>query len=353
MNTFRTIAATSLIATACVAAALPASGALHAQATLAKGTGSASRFEMVRSTGAEKAGCLPQARGAVTVVPGDANDLMLIRVAGLPPDTDFDFFVTQLPDAPFGVSWYQSDLHTNASGYGAISVRGIFDAETFSLSPGGPAGRLRPGAGPDRPCSGGHQRHAAPDAPVPSGPVVQQPGGRSQGGLPGGGDAVQRGAARRHPGAQHAQLPRHRGPPLAGPPLDSVPARAGAAGTRLAARQPRQATTATGRATDMGRPAVALAQAPATFTSYPRRVQPNGRLTLTVPAQPVGRARARALPSPVNVSLTPPVLRSNTAGKEGQPARKRPWRGRIRREKPAPTQAVPSEGNTRYEEHRA
>lgn len=147
MNTFRTIAATSLIAAACVAAALPASGTLHAQATSAKGTSGASRFEMVRSTGAEKAGCLPQARGAVTVVPGDANDLMLVRVAGLLPDTDFDFFVTQLPDAPFGVSWYQSDLHTNASGYGVISVRGIFDTETFSLSPGGPAGGSDPAQG--------------------------------------------------------------------------------------------------------------------------------------------------------------------------------------------------------------
>jgi hypothetical protein len=49
-------------------------------------------------------------------------------------------FVTQLPNAPFGVAWYQSDLHTDDEGHGYVQVRGIFDVETFSLSLGGPSG---------------------------------------------------------------------------------------------------------------------------------------------------------------------------------------------------------------------
>jgi hypothetical protein len=43
---------------------------------------------------------------------------------------------TRLP--PFGISWYQTDLQTNGEGEGEATVRGIFDVETFSVSPGGP-----------------------------------------------------------------------------------------------------------------------------------------------------------------------------------------------------------------------
>jgi hypothetical protein len=94
---------------------------------------------MVRSTAAKKANCLPTARGLVTITHLDQNERMRVQVAGLPPNTDFDFFVIQLPDAPFGVSWYQSDLHTDATGYGDVTVQGIFNVETFSISQGGPA----------------------------------------------------------------------------------------------------------------------------------------------------------------------------------------------------------------------
>jgi hypothetical protein len=34
-----------------------------------------------------------------------------------------------------GISWYQSDLQTDSHGNGSVSVRGIFDKETFSVSP--------------------------------------------------------------------------------------------------------------------------------------------------------------------------------------------------------------------------
>jgi hypothetical protein len=67
----------------------------------------------------------------------------LLRLA----EGEFDLFITQLPDAPFGVSWYQSDLHTNAQGRGEVSVQGRFNHETFSLSQGGPANGSDPTQG--------------------------------------------------------------------------------------------------------------------------------------------------------------------------------------------------------------
>ncbi len=54
-----------------------------------------------------------------------------------PHNIGFDLFVIQQPGAPFGVSWYQSDIQTDSTGTGSATVRGIFDKETFSVSPGG------------------------------------------------------------------------------------------------------------------------------------------------------------------------------------------------------------------------
>jgi hypothetical protein len=93
-------------------------------------------FSMVPSSPNISA-CLPHAAGSVTITPGSLNDLMKVSVSGLAPNTGYDLFVIQVPKAPFGVSWYQSDLHTDSSGAGSVSVRGIFNKETFSISPGG------------------------------------------------------------------------------------------------------------------------------------------------------------------------------------------------------------------------
>jgi hypothetical protein len=93
-------------------------------------------FSMVPSS-TNISACLPHAAGTVTITPGSLNDLMKVSVSGLAPNTGYDFFVIQLPKAPFGVSWYQSDLHTDSTGAGSVSVRGIFNKETFSISPGG------------------------------------------------------------------------------------------------------------------------------------------------------------------------------------------------------------------------
>ncbi|GHJ14048.1 MULTISPECIES: hypothetical protein [unclassified Micromonospora] len=103
-------------------------------------------FTMVRSQGAEAAGCLPNARAEVRVHPEGLNEIMTIRAAGLPPRTNFDLFVLQLPDAPFGVSWYQSDMRTSQYGVARVTVVGRFNIETFALAPGaGPAPNTHPG----------------------------------------------------------------------------------------------------------------------------------------------------------------------------------------------------------------
>ena len=81
--------------------------------------------------------CLPKARGHVTITPGALNDTMTVSLHGMPAHTGFDLFVIQQPTAPFGVSWYQSDIQVNGKGSGSATVTGVFDAETFSVSPGG------------------------------------------------------------------------------------------------------------------------------------------------------------------------------------------------------------------------
>ena len=64
---------------------------------------------------------------------------MKVTLFGMPAVSNFDLFVIQTPAKPFGISWYQSDIHVGAGGSGSATVRGIFDKETFSVSPGGTA----------------------------------------------------------------------------------------------------------------------------------------------------------------------------------------------------------------------
>ena len=115
---------------AAVAALLLTTGA-----AFAKGPHKHIDFNMVVSAGA--ATCLPHARAEVRVVDdGTAQDLYLFA-QGLPPKTDFDFFVIQVPKAPFGMSWYQADVETDEHGNALQHVRGIFGIETFTVAPNG------------------------------------------------------------------------------------------------------------------------------------------------------------------------------------------------------------------------
>jgi hypothetical protein len=75
----------------------------------------------------------------VTITTGSLNDSMVVTVTGMPAKAGFDLFVIQQPAKPFGVSWYQTDIQANSSGTGSATVRGVFDSETFSVSPGGTA----------------------------------------------------------------------------------------------------------------------------------------------------------------------------------------------------------------------
>jgi len=130
------------------AGAVAAAGAVVAAAGLTAGLGATANaatapttaksfsFGLRPSTAAITA-CLPNAKGHVTITPGASNDIMKVSLSGMPANAGFDLFVIQEPTAPFGISWYQSDIQANAYGSGTAIVKGIFDAETFSVSPGG------------------------------------------------------------------------------------------------------------------------------------------------------------------------------------------------------------------------
>jgi hypothetical protein len=89
---------------------------------------------MIVSGGA--ATCLPSGSAHVRIASTGPVEVMDVDVTGLPAKTDFDFFVIQVPTAPFGVSWYQGDIETNGAGKGRQTFIGRFNIETFAVSPG-------------------------------------------------------------------------------------------------------------------------------------------------------------------------------------------------------------------------
>jgi hypothetical protein len=106
------------------------------------------KFGMVRSANALAVGCLGTARATVTVTPTGPVETMRIVADGLPKSTDFDVFVIQVPNAPFGLSWYQGDLETDANGHGDQTYVGRFSKETFTVAPGSAAAPVRHTAAP-------------------------------------------------------------------------------------------------------------------------------------------------------------------------------------------------------------
>src|SRR5258708_35491719 len=89
---------------------------------------------MVVSAGASA--CLPNASGRVTIHSIGSVEIMHVAVTGLPPKTDFDFFVIQVPKGPFGMSWYQGDIETDHHGNGHAPFIGRFSIKTFIVCPG-------------------------------------------------------------------------------------------------------------------------------------------------------------------------------------------------------------------------
>ena len=93
-------------------------------------------FALNQSTVADRAKCLQLAQANVTVTKQLGVDSMTIRAKNLPANTDFDVFITEIPNSPFGVSWYQGDLETDGQGKAVGTYVGKFDIETFAVSPG-------------------------------------------------------------------------------------------------------------------------------------------------------------------------------------------------------------------------
>jgi hypothetical protein len=98
---------------------------------------STTTFKMVRSQAAVDNDCLEGAKANVDVrtTPTD-NQIMDVALNHAPKNTEFELFVTQQPNSPFGVSWYQADFTTNNQGQGEVRARGIFSEELFAFAPG-------------------------------------------------------------------------------------------------------------------------------------------------------------------------------------------------------------------------
>jgi hypothetical protein len=93
-------------------------------------------FHMVRSAASVGAKCLIGADAKVTITSEGPVEVMTVSASHLPRDTDFDLFVIQVPNAPFGISWYQGDLESNGSGHARGTFIGRFSDETFAVAPG-------------------------------------------------------------------------------------------------------------------------------------------------------------------------------------------------------------------------
>jgi len=95
------------------------------------------KFDLVRSPGlANFPTVAPKAHGTVSVHSIGPVEIMKVNVEGLPPNTDFDLFVIQVPNPPFGLAWYQGDIETDANGKGSREFIGRFSIETFIVAPG-------------------------------------------------------------------------------------------------------------------------------------------------------------------------------------------------------------------------
>jgi len=113
------------------------SGAAFAQEIDINSANTEVTFDMVRSPGLSAfPKVAPHAHGSVTIESLGPVEVMKVKVWGLPPNTDFDLFVIQVPNKPFGLSWYQGDIETDKNGVGYGEFIGRFSIETFIVAPG-------------------------------------------------------------------------------------------------------------------------------------------------------------------------------------------------------------------------
>ncbi len=95
------------------------------------------RFPLVRPAVLGQT-CALEAKGKVKVTTLGNVEVMDVKIEGLPSNTGFDAFVIQVPNFPFGMSWYQGDIQTNGRGKGYARFVGRFNEETFIVAPGTP-----------------------------------------------------------------------------------------------------------------------------------------------------------------------------------------------------------------------
>ena len=129
----------SLKAVAVTAAAVLAAGGVASAATAGHAAGAKRAdltFKLLRSTGSVAAGCLTDVNAKASITLGEPVDTLSITATGLPHNTGFDVFIIQVPNAPFGLSWYQGDLHSNSHGNAHAEFAGRFSEETFVVAPG-------------------------------------------------------------------------------------------------------------------------------------------------------------------------------------------------------------------------
>jgi hypothetical protein len=108
-----------------------------ALAAAAAFAGDSTSFKMVRSQAAVDNHCLVGAKANVDVrTTLTDQQIMDVTVNHAPKNTEFELFITQQPNSPFGVSWYQADFDTNKYGHGEVSAKGIFSEEVFAVAPG-------------------------------------------------------------------------------------------------------------------------------------------------------------------------------------------------------------------------
>ena len=111
-------------------------GALFIGGSMSAAAAPPEKFKFDMAVAAAAQACLPNAQGHVTVRDASGgNQRMDVSVDGLPPNTEFAFFVLQVPTGPFGMSWYQGDIVTDKKGRGSEEFRGIFSSELFVFAP--------------------------------------------------------------------------------------------------------------------------------------------------------------------------------------------------------------------------
>jgi hypothetical protein len=94
------------------------------------------KFDLVRSPGLANTNVAPNATATVKIHSLGQVEVMRINFSGLPPNTDFDLFVIQVPNPPFGLAHYQGDVLTDSHGNASSEFIGRFNIGSFVVAPG-------------------------------------------------------------------------------------------------------------------------------------------------------------------------------------------------------------------------